>query len=353
MSIRVECSQCKKVLWAEEKDAGKRTKCPGCSAVLEIPRSTSSTEQTAALAPIPASTPSEPDDRSMCAVQGCKSPVNREGHQFCYNHWKASRGGGVRQCRKCGKWFEMAGPTCPACDKDPETTAPGQEQKPSTQLSSTKLGEHFGITSRKMNLILAELGWIEKYVKGWIPTEQGHKHGGLRKEMRENGVPYVVWPTSIVENKVLLDSIRESQGETRSSGETSEPAADDDRDSNGTEAFRNRFPAQFRTTDGHRVRSRAEVLIDNWLYMQKIVHAYERRVPIEEELLCDFYLPDGNVYIEYWGMERDRRYAERMQKKRELYGRHGLNLVELNDESILNLDDVLPRMLLKFGIDCT
>jgi hypothetical protein len=47
------------------------------------------------------------------------------------------------------------------------------------------------------------------------------------------------------------------------------------------------------------VRSRAEVLIDNWLYMQGIVHAYERRLPIEEECYCDFYLPKG-VYIEFW-----------------------------------------------------
>ena len=30
------------------------------------------------------------------------------------------------------------------------------------------------------------------------------------------------------------------------------------------QGFRERFPAQHRTTDGHLVRSRAEVLIDNW-----------------------------------------------------------------------------------------
>ena len=36
------------------------------------------------------------------------------------------------------------------------------------------------------------------------------------------------------------------------------------------------------------VRSKAEQIIDNWLYHKGIVHAYERRVPIEEEVYCDF-----------------------------------------------------------------
>jgi hypothetical protein len=31
------------------------------------------------------------------------------------------------------------------------------------------------------------------------------------------------------------------------------------------------------------------MLIDTWLYMAGIVHAYERQVPIDEELYCDFH----------------------------------------------------------------
>ena len=100
------------------------------------------------------------------------------------------------------------------------------------------------------------------------------------------------------------------------------------------------------------VRSRGEVLIDNWLYVQGIVHAYERRLPIEEDVLCDFYLPKGNVYIEYWGMEKDPKYAARMQTKRAIYERCGFNLVQLSDNDVMSLDDALPRYLLRFNIDC-
>lgn len=103
---------------------------------------------------------------------------------------------------------------------------------------------------------------------------------------------------------------------------------------------------------GHMVRSRAEVLIDNWLYMQGIVHAYERRLPIEEECYCDFYLPGGKgVYIEYWGRESDAKYRERQTAKRAIYAKHNLRLIELGDPDIERLDDTLPRELVRFGIN--
>lgn len=92
------------------------------------------------------------------------------------------------------------------------------------------------------------------------------------------------------------------------------------------------------------------MLIDNWLYMAGIVHAYERKLPIEEDLYCDFYLPTGKVYIEFWGLEDDPKYASRKKIKQDLYTKYGFNLIELNDNDVQNLDDVLPRMLLKFDI---
>lgn len=178
--------------------------------------------------------------------------------------------------------------------------------------------------------------------------------------MRENGVPYVVWPESILTDKVFIASLKESMGElpTQSVCEAtlfggtpgsaaipSSTAAEQD--------FRTKFPATFRATDGHMVRSRGEMLIDNWLYMQGLVHAIERRLPIEEDVYCDFYLPNGKVYIEYWGLENDPKYARRMEVKRTIYAKYKLNLIELTDDEIRNLDDALPRLLISYNIDCT
>ena len=102
--------------------------------------------------------------------------------------------------------------------------------------------------------------------------------------------------------------------------------------------------------DGHWVRSKAEALIDNWLYMSEVVHAYERSLPVEEELYCDFYIPEGKVYIEYWGLEADPKYQARKQQKLEIYKKYGFNLIELNDDHVKNLDDHLPKLLLKFNV---
>ena len=94
------------------------------------------------------------------------------------------------------------------------------------------------------------------------------------------------------------------------------------------------------------------MLIDNWLYYAGHAHAYERRVVLgdKEVMYPDFYLPSHRVYIEYWGMESDPRYRDRMAKKRAIYAKSSSNLVELVDEDIGRLDDVLPQRLLKFGI---
>lgn len=92
------------------------------------------------------------------------------------------------------------------------------------------------------------------------------------------------------------------------------------------------------------------MLIDNWLYMAEIVHAYERKLPVEEDVYCDFYLPAGKLYLEFWGMEKDPAYAERMKVKQAVYKKYGFNLIDLGDSDVHNLDDILPAKLLKFGV---
>lgn len=120
--------------------------------------------------------------------------------------------------------------------------------------------------------------------------------------------------------------------------------------------FRQKFPARYRATDGHHVRSKSELILDNWLYTyrNRISHIYESRVPVEEVLYCDFCIEQGDkkkVYIEYWGYESDPKYLARKQKKQEIYKKYGFQLIELTRDDISTLDDVLPRRLRGFGIE--
>jgi hypothetical protein len=209
--------------------------------------------------------------------------------------------------------------------------------------SSTKIASKYNLSARKVNLILSEIGFIERYIKGWTITVLGSKNGGVQKENTKKGIPYVEWDESIFKNSAFLSAIKEVSGEA---GESTQQEIENTRDLN----FREKFIAKHRATDGHMVRSKAEMLIDNWLYMAEIVHAYERKLPIEEEVYCDFYIPTGKVYIEFWGLENDPQYAKRKEIKKSIYEKYGFKLIELTDDDVFNLDDVLPKMLLKFGV---
>ncbi len=112
--------------------------------------------------------------------------------------------------------------------------------------------------------------------------------------------------------------------------------------------FRRKFPPKFLCSDGHWVRSKAELLVDNWLYTRRppIAHAYERRLPVEEEAYADFYIPVGDCYIEYWGLDTPE-YIDRQQRKLELFDRYKFRVISLREHDIEKLDDLLPVKLLK------
>jgi len=209
--------------------------------------------------------------------------------------------------------------------------------------SATKISSKYNMSAIKINLLLSEIGFIKKYLKGWTITSLGAKNGGIQKENSKTGIPYVEWDKSIFENNTFLSIMKEVKGDA---GENTQEMIDNSKNSN----FREKFIAKHRSTDGHMVRSKAEMLIDNWLYMAEIVHAYERKLPIEEEVYCDFYIPTGKIYIEFWGLENDPKYIKRKEAKKAIYKKYGFKLIELVDDDVFNLDDVLPRLLLKFGV---
>ncbi|MEY3867698.1 MAG: hypothetical protein RLZZ338_1589 [Cyanobacteriota bacterium] len=258
-----------------------------------------------------------------CTAEGCNKPVSKPGHKFCYEHWKANN----------------KAPSMPISKPKAKPQSPALPNL----LSATNISEKLAIPKHKVNPIFAELGLVSKEQNGWVATKLGVNFGAVQKTHPPENTPYVMWPESILTNQAFLSTIASINGDSSESDTTP---------GNNEKGFREKFraAAQHRTTDGHWVRSKAEMLIDNWLYMASVVHAYERRLPIEEEMYCDFYIPAGKVYIEYWGYENNPEYAERKKVKQGLYQKYNLNLIQLSDEHIKNLDDFLPTMLMKFGV---
>jgi hypothetical protein len=257
-----------------------------------------------------------------------KGLITRNGNNWDLTINGKAKGGIYREHEKYGRYIVWPDSIKAECEE--------RIPEPSTHLlTSTNIGKHFEISATRTNSILSELGLIEKGIKGWVVTEFGKKLGGVQSQEKISGAPYVRWPESITNNKILVASVREIKGEAP----VDNPQQNQNANSETIE-FRDKFKATHRATDGHYVRSKAEMLIDNWLYMSGLVHAYERKLPIEEEVYSDFYIPSGKVYIEYWGYE----------EKQSIYKKENFHLIELTDKEVQNLDDYLPRFLLAFGV---
>ena len=219
-----------------------------------------------------------------------------------------------------------------------------------TLITVTKIGEVFKLSNQRVNKILSELGWIEEAIKGWSITNLGKKVGGYQKEHQSGGT-FVMWPETIIKDPVFLRSVKPSEvNSTEKQSEVVLPTT------TTPEKISSKYPdVLLKTKDGHLVKSRAELIIDNMLYDYGLTHAYERELPIEEKVLCDFYIPSKNggkaVYIEFWGISDNEKYLERKRVKQEIYKKHKFNLIELDDKHIDNLDGHLPKMLLKFNIN--
>ncbi|MGJ8679774.1 glycerol kinase [Paraglaciecola sp.] len=234
-------------------------------------------------------------------------------------------GGRIKTSVKLGDYIEW--PEDFNLDKLPEHQTP---DTPIEMVTSTQLSKDFGISAVKLNHVFSELGWVNKSLKGWVVTEQGLKQGAEQSEDTRSGAPYVKWPMTITQSKILLSSTKALTGAlntTEINGKTKHIAI-----------------------DGHCLASNAEMIIDNWLYMAEIVHAYHRKLPIEEDIYSDFYIPAGKVYVEYWGYNNDPMYLARKEKKLAIYQKYDFHLIELTDKDVQNLDETLPKRLLKFGI---
>jgi hypothetical protein len=119
------------------------------------------------------------------------------------------------------------------------------------------------------------------------------------------------------------------------------------------EDYRSRYPAEYRCTDGHMVRSKSEQLIDEWLYRNRIAHGYEELPNLPERIIPDFTLHFSGaspIFIEFWGLLGDPYYNRQRFRKCEAYVRHGCRLIELYEDNIKNLDFVLREQLKRLGV---
>ncbi len=104
------------------------------------------------------------------------------------------------------------------------------------------------------------------------------------------------------------------------------------------------------TKAGTLVQSDGERLIADWLASQGIAYRYDERFRIlsGHAIRPDFYLPELDIYIEYWGMDTAD-YKIGMLKKQQLYQQEGKRLISLHPPDKPRLDAILCAKLALFG----
>ena len=102
-----------------------------------------------------------------------------------------------------------------------------------------------------------------------------------------------------------------------------------------------------RTEDGTAVQSQGERRIADYLSLKGVRYVYDERYRIAGDVRIrpDFYLPEFDLYIEYWGMDTPE-YVENMKKKLFLYQRAGKKLISLSfrdfDRGLRSLRSLRP-----------
>jgi hypothetical protein len=198
------------------------------------------------------------------------------------------------------------------------------------------------LDARHINRAFAELGLQHHSILGWELTPRGKKLGGQQEESKNSGAYYVTWPHEVVDDPVINRELSRQSDRIEPGGEGGQ-----ERD---LFAADNAAPAKCEGIDGHTLTSTLQTRVCNWLYLAQLAHAFKRALPVEEEHFADFYIPHGNVYIDCWEEDIEASELSARLAKREIYKALDLRCIEVNASDAENLDEVLGRGLLKFGI---
>ena len=104
------------------------------------------------------------------------------------------------------------------------------------------------------------------------------------------------------------------------------------------------------TRDRTVVQSKGERQIADWLAAHSLEYRYDDKLQIIQgyAIRPDFYLPQFDVYLEYWGLNTTD-YIIGMNIKKKLYQQEGKKLISIYPADLPHLDEKLTQSLRKLG----
>jgi hypothetical protein len=223
-------------------------------------------------------------------------------------------GGVYRQSKKYGEYIAWP----------PKVfTHPVIKELSQSFITVSHLSQQFTLPARLLNCLIADLGWIEHFAKGWQVTPLGKEQGGVQHQDDKSGVPFVMWPKTIVEAKAFEQSVSKLTDQKNTL-----------------------------SIDGHRYKQAEHCQIANWLYL--LMQTYRFSQPVyhtnESYVTPDFYLPAHRIFIDYWSESLSPEQLSEQLDKREYYQKHKHSFIEVELENLAHLDNFLTKQLLQFGV---
>ncbi len=205
-------------------------------------------------------------------------------------------------------------------------------------ITVSALAKKFSVHAEDMHEILAEIGWIHMGPGGVFLMLAGQEMGGMQDEDAKKGSTIVRWPESIVDSDLLRQQVKKIGGVIKERR----------RKEKARVILKKQVcTANFRTDDGHFVNAEAEVAVDNWLFQQGIVHAYEKKHEGKQGITSTFYLPSQNVCIDLISSNEKKDALENHEKREKYYLEKELGFIGLHEEQALESVDVLGGLLEK------
>ncbi|WOJ95815.1 hypothetical protein R0137_11230 [Congregibacter brevis] len=278
--------------------------------------------------------------------------IQRQGKSWALTAKGELQGGAYQESQRFGRyivWPEslMEHPLVTAIESN-QRIMPGGMQR---------YYPHLGV--RQINRNFAELGLLKLTRRGLELTSLGERFGGRQERDEDNGLLLVSWPHEIVDDAVIHRELNRLAGsgtttdDPGSGSATSEaveaPAPDTvapDLFSEANEvslALESQSEAQRYALDGHAVDSLLQLRVCDWLYTAQFAHARNRRLPVEELLSADFYVPALGLYIECWERDVPTTTLTRRLRTREVCRELDLAYQEVTAADIDRVDELLTK----------
>jgi len=110
----------------------------------------------------------------------------------------------------------------------------------------------------------------------------------------------------------------------------------------------------YKAKDGHITKSYGERYLDDWLH-EHLPYRHEYNCSVKRakrQVLCDWYIPKIELYIEYWE-KTGWRQTSAIELKRKFYEDHSLRAIDIYEDDLRLADRIIPARIREVAPRCS